>query len=343
MKKHTNRIWKNICHMLCICFAIVLLPLQAFASDTIADDLTAESELSLTLHNGAGAGNFSFYKVADFSESGRFDITGTMFADYVGEVENFSNYTLENLDSEGWTALAQTLAGCVEKDSLDASYCKDTDEQGNLVWTEAEGLEKALYLIIGKPIDEENTYTMLPYLITVPNRDTDGNWITQVTVDLTKYIGTTEEFVSRKVMKIWKDTDNESKRPSEITVQLLKDGEVVEEVVLNEENNWEYEWTELDANSEWKVVEKEVPDSYVMSSTQDGKTFVIINTYKEKTPDTPSSGKPSSGSPSSSSSSGGSKTLPKTGQLWWPVPVLVILGIGCLVIGCVRRRDNISE
>ena len=40
-----------------------------------------------------------------------------------------------------------------------------------------------------------------------------------------------------------------------------------------------------------------------------------------------------------SSEDGGSK-LPQTGQLWWPVPVLVCLGLGCIAVGLIRRREG---
>ncbi|MBQ9720353.1 MAG: hypothetical protein IJV64_06615, partial [Oscillospiraceae bacterium] len=30
-------------------------------------------------------------------------------------------------------------------------------------------------------------------------------------------------------------------------------------------------------------------------------------------------------------------TLPQTGQLWWPVPVLAVLGLFCVAIGWRRR------
>ena len=35
-------------------------------------------------------------------------------------------------------------------------------------------------------------------------------------------------------------------------------------------------------------------------------------------------------------SSGGK--LPQTGQLWWPVPVLACGGLGCIVVGLIRKR-----
>lgn len=40
-----------------------------------------------------------------------------------------------------------------------------------------------------------------------------------------------------------------------------------------------------------------------------------------------------------STPSGGGK-LPQTGQLWWPVPVLICMGLGCIAVGLIRRREG---
>ena len=40
-----------------------------------------------------------------------------------------------------------------------------------------------------------------------------------------------------------------------------------------------------------------------------------------------------------STPSGGGK-LPQTGQLWWPVPVLICMGLGCNAVGLIRRREG---
>ena len=47
-------------------------------------------------------------------------------------------------------------------------------------------------------------------------------------------------------------------------------------------------------------------------------------------------------SPATPPSSGGGK-LPQTGQLWWPVPVLTCGGLGCIVVGLLRRRRDGDE
>lgn len=43
--------------------------------------------------------------------------------------------------------------------------------------------------------------------------------------------------------------------------------------------------------------------------------------------------------PTTPPSPSGSK-LPQTGQLWWPVPVLICMGLGCIAVGLIRRREG---
>lgn len=45
--------------------------------------------------------------------------------------------------------------------------------------------------------------------------------------------------------------------------------------------------------------------------------------------------------PPSSGGSGGK--LPQTGQLWWPVPLLICAGLGCIAVGLFRRREARNE
>ena len=57
---------------------------------------------------------------------------------------------------------------------------------------------------------------------------------------------------------------------------------------------------------------------------KDGNTFTITNTCdKSDTTDKPN--------------------LPQSGQLWWPVPILLTTGLLCVVIGLLRRRRAENE
>ena len=83
--------------------------------------------------------------------------------------------------------------------------------------------------------------------------------------------------ISRSVEKVWNDNNNPD-RPTAITVQLLRNGEVVETVTLSAANGWSYNWPELDAGYTWSVKEVNVADGYTASVSRSGNTFIITNT-----------------------------------------------------------------
>lgn len=66
----------------------------------------------------------------------------------------------------------------------------------------------------------------------------------------------------------------------------------------------------------------------------DGRTKAELIREVEKES---SKGGSTSGSGSSGHSSG---KLPQTGQLWWPVPMLIFVGLLCIVVGLIRRRGT---
>ena len=93
------------------------------------------------------------------------------------------------------------------------------------------------------------------------------------------------ETVSITTIKVWEDYDNyDGYRPEYVKVQLQADGEAVETVELNEENDWTYTWEGLDKNKAgeeivYTVEEIEIPNMYTVeySIDEDG-TLVITNT-----------------------------------------------------------------
>ena len=93
----------------------------------------------------------------------------------------------------------------------------------------------------------------------------------------------TPETTSRKVVKIWNDVGHESERPTEVTVSLLRNGEVYDTKTLTKENGWEYTWNGLDASYNWDVAEKEVK-GYSSSVRTSGTTLIIVNTFNEVPP-----------------------------------------------------------
>lgn len=303
---------KNILKRLVILLFAFLLEVSCVAMTTFAHgNIEVGHEGSLSVYfgeNGVGFSEvaFSIYQVAGISEDGTYTLTGD-FAQYP--------VRLENLDSSGWRALAQTLDTYTARDEIAPLITRQTEQDGSFQIT---GLSTGLYLIsCGQYIAGDTVYTPEPMLVSIPGLTTDGTWAYDIDVSCKFERGdTTDTPVSRKVQKVWKDDGNEEKRPEDITVQLLENGNVVDTVVLSRANNWEYTWNGLDGNSKWQVAEASVPDGYTVTTTQEGIVFVITNTRPDDLP----------------------PKLPQTGMLWWPVPALVCSGLLLVVTGLVMRR-----
>ena len=116
------------------------------------------------------------------------------------------------------------------------------------------------------------------------------------------------------VNKLWSN-DEKAKRPTSVTVNLIKDTEVVESVKLNDANKWTYTWTGLDADYTWSVAEV-VPNGYKATYKISGETTTITNTY----------------------------ALIQTGQLNWPIVVFSVIGVLFLGFGAalLSRKKEID-
>lgn len=329
-------------------------PAKAFGAEMI--DTERECVLELDYHDGNGTGfsgaEFAVYRVADVSTAGSFSMT-----------EEYNDYpvSLRGLDQSGWRDAAQTLAGYAQAGSHTALYTGKTDENGVL---RLEGLQTGLYLVTGKTTQYGHLYyTPSPQLVALPGEGEDESRIYDVTVTVKwgRTEGTQREL---RVQKIWVN-DSAGNRPENLTVELYRDGSLQDTVILNRENNWRHVWTGLSDAYSWTVVEKEVPGRYTVTSVQDEKGFILTNTYHK--PSTPGGGGGGGngggggggGNPPSNIPDEGVPTgdmpfspltvmeelpvplafLPQTGMLWWPVPVLLCLGLLFVAAGIYRRRS----
>lgn len=254
---------------------------------------------------------FSIYRVAGISEDGIYTLAG-----------DFEQYpvSLEDLDASGWRAVAQTLDAYAARDGITPLVTQETGPDGYFQLT---GLSTGLYLVTGGQYVEGGVvYTPEPMLVSIPGLAADGAWDYSVETSCKFEREDTADLpVSRKVQKVWKDNGSEEKRPESITVQLLENGTVADTVILSQENNWEYTWSDLDASSKWQVVEASVPDGYTVTAEQEENVFILTNTYPSEQP----------------------PKLPQTGMLWWPVPLLACSGLLLLTFGLILRRKGDSH
>ena len=176
-------------------------------------------------------------------------------------------------------------------------------------------LVKGLYLVTAKPV-AKNGSTKVPaaFLVSVPDRDRDDNWIYKMTAE-PKAVDT-----SVHVRKVWEDEGHLDARPANVEASLCYglSNKVYASVVLTAKNNWTHTWFDLPAGVSWHVIEENVPEDYVATVKSETGGFVITNSYL-------------------------SKKIPQTGQITWPIPILTVAGLGLFFAGLVRYRRNNEE
>lgn len=141
--------------------------------------------------------------------------------------------------------------------------------------------------------------------------------------------------------QIEKMDDQEEERPESIVVELLQmdvegNTTVVDRQTLTKENQWSYTWKNLSAQMRWSVSEAEVPKGYTVAVTREGNTVVLTNTAKKPGKSDGEVNPPSKRTTGKTTDKTSDK-LPQTGQLWWPVIVLLFAGAICLLVGRVLR------
>ena len=281
----------------------------------------------------------SLYRVAEYDESGSFTLT-----------EGFRKYpvSLEQKSQEGWQGAADALADYIRRDGITADAVFVSGSDRTVCFTD---LNRGLYLVLGQTteLQEEGKtqiYEPQTALIALPEdskETSEGTDPYQVTAVLkfekNDKSGKPEE-TKIHVLKVWKQ-DQEEERPDSIVVELLQtdvegNTTVADRQTLTKENQWSYTWKNLSTLMRWSVSEAEVPNGYTVAVTREGNTVVLTNTAK-KPGKSDGEVNPPSKKPTDKTTNKTSDKLPQTGQLWWPVLVLLFAGAICLLVGRVLR------
>lgn len=221
-------------------------------------------------------------------------------------VDAFSHYSIDlKQDVQG---AANALENRILMDGIEADTCVTSDSVGNASFT---GLESGIYLVVGKEVFQDGVFYMPQVSLVSLSGD--------LSVDLKYEMSDKPSRIH--VLKVWKK-DNKKSRPKSIEVCLLRsDGIVVDKVVLNSDNQWSYTWDNLSTSYTYSVMETSVPSGYKESCTREKDTIVLTNTgsdkYRVEKKD---------------------EVLPNSGQLWWPVPVLLFVGL--VLFGLGRHLKN---
>lgn len=304
MKKHT---YQNILKIFLILSACIFSFTCVYAKETG----------SITVNTPMEDMKVSLYRVGEFTEQGTFTLT-----------KPYQSYSvsLDHSSSEEWQATANTLAQYIERDGVQADVEGVSSSNHTIAFN---NLTCGLYLMIGSEKEVSNKgnveiYTPQVAFIALPDVSTDDPYHIST---IMKYEKNDYTQTSLHVLKVWKN-DSDNTRPASIQVDLLQkdtDGNTIvfDQQILSDDNQWSYTWNDLSSRYTWNVVETTVPEGYTESSIKEGNTVVLTNTSTTPVIEE----KPTS-----------SNQLPLTGQLQWPIPVLVIAGIVFLIIGKACKR-----
>ena len=305
--------------LLCLVVAVLVLPVNALAAGSI--DLNHAHSLTVTaVFDGTPISGMQFdaYLIATVDESGELPVLDR-YEEYADDLD------IRGKNDEGWQEMAQILAREIMLDStLEPTCSAVTDADGVAVFSE---IPMGLSLVLGSTMEKDGyVYSTSPFFVMLPEQDLSSNtWNYDVVANAKPGQEPAKE--DYEVIKVWKDDCHKDQRPQSITINLICDGEVYDTITLPHNGAWRYTWEDLETNHQWTVTEETVDGYRDPEIRQEGNTFIITNTCSKPTPP-PQPDKPS---------------LPQTGQLWWPVPVLIAVGMLLVVIGLVRRRGTMHE
>ena len=278
-----KRISKTILSILIAAIMLVTFAVPVFASSTsdANEPIDTGHACSLTLiyeYEGDTMPGLELklYKVADFTADYQFN-----------PVERFAEkgIAITGIKSQSdWDKLSSTLSALIalEKPAPDAEATTDEDGKGIF-----PGLTTGLYFTDQQRVEKEDgtIYTFKSVLVAVPAVNADGTWNYDVSATPKVDVYVPEKiYIDYRVNKLWKDQCNEDKRPASVSVTILKNGSVYEEITLDAKVNWTYTWTVEDDGSVYQVIETNVPENYTMTADSQGNVFSITNTYKPETP-----------------------------------------------------------
>ena len=240
--------------MLCL---VMILPSAVFANEPCSLTLsyTKENVIFSDLE-------INIYRIADqnYDKLSPYD-------SYPAEVKGITSQT-------EWSGVAVTLRGYIAADGIESYASATTDNEGKVTF---DAIEEGLYLVTGVRAEKEGrVFNFYDFMILVTED------VTAAPKASVSEPADGEKTYS--ILKLWKNDDQET-RPASVTVDILKDGELYETVILDYINNWSYSF-KSDADCVWSVAERNVPEGYFVTVTEKDTSFIITNTaYDEKDDD----------------------------------------------------------
>lgn len=285
------------CSLACAISATMTLRTDAAYAD---DDVSAASASTATVAKNEAKGSihvsyqhggsalpdaqFKLYRVAGWNGSG-YEPT-KQFRPYA------VSWDILNADVETFRQLAQTLSSYAQRDDLAPEAAATSSVYGTL---DFQGLGKGLYLVTmpryaygSLTCEASSMLVALPVNHAEEAGASSGAGAASATAGAQRMEASIEpktdcvttpnkpNGVTITAHKLWRK-DTAAARPATVEVQLLRDGAVADSMTLNAANGWSHTWRGLASGHDWRVVEKTVPQGYVVSIDREGETYNIVN------------------------------------------------------------------
>lgn len=299
--------------------ALLLLPMGASAADFVDLDRTTTLTICAKYDVLPMTGmQLNLYRVSDMDKTGELTVREA-FSAFASDLD------IRGRNDDAWQTMAEKLARWLSLNPQITPTAQVVVQENGLA--QLRDLPMGLYLVTAQGLEKDGyVYTVSPFFLVFPERDTNDQWNYDISAQ--EKPAKNPKKMDYQVIKLWKDTCHPEKRPQSITVQLYCDGVAYgEAVTLPENGHWSHTWQDLEVNHTWTLEESAV-SGYKPDVSAEGTTFVITNTHTH---------------PDTSTTPTKPGKLPQTGQLWWPVPVLLCAGLLCLVIGILHRRGQQDE
>lgn len=285
----------SLCLTLCVVF---ILPLTAFADGFVSGKKGSVSVelIDNTANTPVAGAELTAYYVATVS----LNSSGDLVYVYTDEFDGCGIA----LDDSSITSKLDTY---IQSNSVSALKAV-TDAKGKAVFS---NLPVGLYFV--KQINAVAGYAPCrPFIVTVPYKK-GNSYIYSVDASPKTDIARLTDIT---IKKVW-NTDESTKIADKVTIQLLRDGAVIETLTLSKSNGWKVTVSDMPESDAYSVVEINVPNGFTPTYSQNGYEFTVTNTA----------------------------SLIETGQLVWPVPILAMAGLLFITLGYValRRQEDADE
>lgn len=227
------------------------------------------------------------------------DADGNLIYDYTEEFQQINT----QIDDP---SLAAKLDAFVSQHSL-PSIKTTTNAEGTALCRE---IPLGLYFV-KQTGTVEGFAPCTPFVVTVPGVNADG-YVYEVNASPKTEVA---RLTSITIKKVW-NTDASTQAADRVTVQLLRNGNVVKTATLNAQNNWQVTYTGMPESDAYSIQEIDVPKGFTATYSKTGYVFTVTNT----------------------------STLIQTGQMIWPIPVLAVGGMLFIAVGIAllqkKRKTN---